>query len=75
MGLAFYSKFLSESLEVFSSWVFRMITQRNLFALADTVLLFELWILIPRIISRGLAVPPCPTGDGSLFLGLAYLGK
>jgi hypothetical protein len=52
-----------------------MITRRNLFALVDTVLLFELWILIPRIISRGLAVPPCPTGDGSLFLGLAYLGK
>jgi hypothetical protein len=63
------------NLEVFSSWLFRMITLRNLFALVDTVLLFELWILIPRIISRGPAVPPCLTGEGSQFLGLAYLGK
>jgi hypothetical protein len=52
-----------------------MITQRDLFALVDTVLIFELWILIPRIIPYGLAVPPCFTGKGSQYLGLAYLGK
>jgi hypothetical protein len=52
-----------------------MITQRNLFALVDTVLLFHLWILIPRIISRGPAVPPCFMGEGSQSLSLAYLGK
>jgi hypothetical protein len=43
--------------------------------LVDIVLLFELWILIPRIISRGPAVPPCLMGEGPLFLGLVYLGK
>jgi hypothetical protein len=74
-GLAFYSKLLNESLEIFSSWVFCMITQRNLFALVDTVSLFELWILIPQIISHGPTVPPCFTGEGSQFLGLAYSGK
>jgi hypothetical protein len=43
--------------------------------LVDTVLLFELWILIPRIISHGPTVPPCFTGEGSQFLSLVYLGK
>jgi hypothetical protein len=74
-GLAFYSKLLNESLEVFSSWVFCMITRRNLSALVDVVLLFELWILIPQIIPHGPAVPPCFTGEGFQSLGLAYLGK
>jgi hypothetical protein len=74
-GLAFYSKLLNESLEILLSWVFCMITQRNLFAFVKTVLLFELWILIPRIISYGPAVPSCFTGEGSQYLGLAYLGK
>jgi hypothetical protein len=74
-GLASYSKLLDETLKTFSSWVFCMITRRNLFVLVDTVLLFELWILIPRIMFHGLAVPPCFTGEGSQFLGLPYLGK
>jgi hypothetical protein len=74
-GLAFHSKPLIASLEIFSSRVFCMITRRNLFALVETVLLFELWILIPRIISYELVVPPCFAGEGFQFLGLAYLRK
>jgi hypothetical protein len=52
-----------------------MIIRKNLFALVDTILTFELWILIPRIIPYGPAVPPCFTGEGSQFLSLAYLSK
>jgi hypothetical protein len=74
-GFAFHSKLLNESLERFLSWVFCMITQKNLFALADTILTFELWILIPQIIPYRPAVPPCFTGEGSQFLSLAYLSK
>jgi hypothetical protein len=59
----------------FSSRVFCMITRRSIFALVDIVLLFELWIFIPRIMFHGPAVPPCFTGEGSQFLGLPYLGK
>jgi hypothetical protein len=74
-GFAFHSKLLNESLESFSSWVFCMITRKNLFALVDTVLTFELWIRIPRIIPYRPVVPSCFTGEGSQFLSLAYLSK
>jgi hypothetical protein len=52
-----------------------MITRRDVFALVDNVLIFELWIFIPRIMFHGPAVPPCFIGEGSQFLGLLYLGK
>jgi hypothetical protein len=48
-----------------SRWVFCMITRRDVFALADTILIFEWWFFIPRITFHGPAVPPCFTDEGS----------
>jgi hypothetical protein len=58
----------------FSSWVFCMIIRRDVFALTDTILIFESWFFIPRIMFHGPAVPPCFTNEGSRFPGLPYLG-
>jgi hypothetical protein len=44
-------------------------------ALIDAILLFELGILIPRIISRGSAMPPCLSVEGFLSLVLSHLGQ
>jgi hypothetical protein len=40
----------------------------------DAILLFELWILIPRTISLGPAVPPCFSGNGFSSHKLLLLG-
>jgi hypothetical protein len=73
-GLVSYSKLLNLS-RPFSSWVFRMIIRRDVFVLADTIWIFELWFLIPQIMFHGPAEPPCFTSKGSRFSGLLYLGK
>jgi hypothetical protein len=56
---AFYSKPLNRSLEVF--WAGHLTwlpaPRGNLLAMFDAILLFELWILIPRIIPLGPAAP------------------
>jgi hypothetical protein len=47
----------------FLSWVFCTIIRRDVFALAGAILIFELWILIPRIV-LWLATPYCHSIHG-----------